>query len=213
MWIRFFSACSAAVENRGNQRNTLRMNSPVRLTMDKHSFLRWAEGREGHYELKGQVVSMMTGASRNHSRVIKGLMGALDSRIDQHRFEVMPTDLAVEIGDDIRYPDVIVDPAGGEGRDLSTDRPILVAEVLSPSSIALDLHIKAAEYMSLSSLECYIVAAQDEPRLWIWNRGDMAAGRAWPKAPLEVFGKDKVVTIPALGLDAPMAEIYAAIND
>jgi Uma2 family endonuclease len=188
------------------------MNAPVQLTMDKSTFLKWAEGREGHFELKRNVVVMMTGASRNHSRVTKGIMSALDRRLDASHYEVMPTDLAVEIGDGIRYPDVVVDPAGGTGNDLSTSIPILVAEVLSPSSVALDLNIKASEYMSLASLEAYIVAAQDEPRLWIWNR-ETGAERAWPKVPLEVFGKDKSVPVPFLGVDLPMAEIYAAIPD
>ncbi len=76
--------------------------------------------------------------------------------------------------------------------------------------MALDLHIKAAEYMSLPSLETYIVAAQDEPRLWVWNRGT-DQGRNWPKIPIEVVGKDKAVPVAAFGIELPMAEIYAAI--
>jgi Uma2 family endonuclease len=96
---------------------------------------------------------------------------------------------------------------------LSTDRPIFVAEVLSASSMALDLNIKAAEYMSLTSLETYIVAAQDEPRLWVWNRMGAASGRAWPKEPLAIHGKEKTVPIGILGVELPMAEVYAALAD
>jgi Uma2 family endonuclease len=186
------------------------MNAPVQLRMDKHTFLRWAEGREGHYELLGDRVTMMTGASLNHARIIKGLMRVVETRIDASRYETLPTDVAVETNDGIRYPDVIVAAAGQAGSALSIERPLLVAEVLSPSSIALDLHIKAAEYMSLPSLETYIVAAQDEPRLWVWNRS-AEAGRPWPKAPEEVFGKDKSVPIAHFAIEAPMSEIYAAL--
>jgi len=72
------------------------------------------------------------------------------------------------------------------------------------------MHIKAAEYMSLASLEAYIVAAQDEPRLWIWHRSS-EADRHWPKVPHEVHGREKAVPVAALGLDLPMAEIYASL--
>jgi len=186
------------------------MNSHVQLTMDKESFLRWAERQEGRYELKNGVVAMMAGGSRNHSRVTMRLAKAVMVRIDPDRWDVHATDLAIEIDGDIRYPDVMVETANSEGAALSTSEPTMIVEVLSPSSIATDLYVKAAEYMSLASLEAYIVAAQDEPRLWIWNRST-EPGRAWPKAPLEVHGRDQAVPVPSLGVELPMAEIYAAL--
>jgi Uma2 family endonuclease len=188
------------------------MNAPVQLRMDKHTFLRWAEGREGHYELSGGKVIMMTGGTRLHAYVTSDLETALKRRIDRTLWAIASADLAVAIGEDIRYPDVIIEAAGQNGDALTTDRPVLIAEVLSASSMALDLHIKAAEYMSLASLETYIVAAQDEPRLWVWNRSK-DAGRPWPKAPEEVFGKDKSVPIAHFAIEAPMSEIYAALPE
>jgi Uma2 family endonuclease len=186
------------------------MNTHARLSMDKATFLRWAEGREGHFELKDGVVQMMVGGSRIHALIVADLMIALRARLDRKTWWVTSEGLAVEIGGDVRYPDVLIETASGAMRDLSTSKPTLIAEVLSPSSIANDMNIKAEEYKSLPSLEAYIVTAQDEPRLWIWNRGADAA-RAWPKAPLEVHGLDNAVPVPALGVELPMAEIYAAL--
>jgi Uma2 family endonuclease len=202
---------SARIENRPEKRDIAHMNSPVPLTMDKDSFLRWAEGREGHYELVGSRIVMMTGGTRLHAHVTSDLQSVIKQRIDRRFWAVASTDLAVEIDEDIRYPDVVVEPAGADGRAYATANPILVAEVLSASAMALDLNIKAAEYMSPHSLECYIVAAQDEPRLWVWNRAALPE-RKWPKEPDEVFGKDKSVPVPALGIQIPMAEIYAALG-
>jgi Uma2 family endonuclease len=188
------------------------MNSHVQLTMDKATFLHWVERQERKFELKDGVVTMMVGVSRDHMRVAVRLAKTLMVRLDLARWDVAVADFAVEINDDVRYPDVMVEAVADDGKARSTSRPTLIAEVLSPSSIAIDMNIKAAEYMSLCSLETYIVAAQDEPRLWIWNRSSDAA-RPWPKAPLEVHGKDKAVPVPALGLELPMAEIYAALPD
>jgi Uma2 family endonuclease len=186
------------------------MNTHARLTMDKATFFRWADGREGRFELKNGIVQMMIGVTRGHQRVMMGLAKALIARLSPMEWEISTEGFAVEIDEDIRYPDIMVERPAADMKALSTTKPTLIAEVLSPSSIALDMHIKAAEYMSLASLEAYIVAAQDEPRLWIWNRGRDAA-RAWPKEPQEVHGRDKAVPIPGLGVELPMAEVYAAL--
>ena len=80
-------------------------------------------------------------------------------------------------------------------------------EVLSPSSLAVDLHDKPAEYLGLSSLECYIVAAQDEPRVWVWQRAADGA-RPFPDSAEKHEGIDATIPIRALGIDLPLAEIY-----
>jgi Uma2 family endonuclease len=199
------------------------MNSPVRphhfrlvtddvgrpLAMDKRRFLRWAEGREGRFELKENVVMMMVGGTRVHAAIMSDIEFALRQRLDRARWLVASSDIAVEIGEDIRYPDVLVEPAGGDPKALSTPTPTLLVEVLSTSSLATDMNVKAAEYMSLASLQAYVVAAQDEPRLWIWVRAD----GSWPTQPAEFVGKDSVVPIAPLGVELPMAEIFAALKD
>jgi Uma2 family endonuclease len=203
--------CSARFENAAFFGDTpLAMNTHARLIMDKVAFLRWAEGREGHFELKDGVVQMMLGGTQRHAEIISDIEMALKTRLERKSWSVVSSDLAVEIEGDVRYPDVLVKAPGGDPQALSITSPTLVCEVLSSSSIANDMNIKAEEYKSLASLEAYIVAAQDEPRLWIWNRSTDAA-RAWPKVPLEVHGLDKAVPLPALGVELPMTEIYAAL--
>ena len=64
--------------------------------------------------------------------------------------------------------------------------------------------------MSLPSLKAYLVAARDEPRLWLWSRG---VNGAFPKEPEEVFGKDKSVTIGCFDASVPLAEIYLSLPD
>ena len=187
------------------------MNSPLDLTLDKQAFLQWAEGREGHFELKGNRIAMMTGGTRNHAIITQEIVYALRRRLDPARWRVIANDLAVAIGDDIRYPDIMVEPAGFAGSDLSTECPVFVAEVLSPSSLALDLHTKAAEYMSLASLEAYLVTAQDEARMWLWQRPATGAQRPFPARPQELHGPQARICLTALGVDVPLAEIYAGL--
>ena len=83
-------------------------------------------------------------------------------------------------------------------------------EVLSPSSVGTDMVEKLAEYTSLASLEAYIVASQDEPICWVWQRS--GEDRSFPKTPEEIAGRDKAIMIAALGISLPLSEIYRGIG-
>lgn len=178
--------------------------------LDKAAFLRWAEGREGRYELKGGRVVMMTGGSKNHARITMRIAARLVNALAQDTWAVTTADLAVEIGPDVRYPDVLVERLDNEGRSLSTTSPVLIVEVLSPSSIGTDMSSKAAEYMSLASLQAYVVASQDEPIVWVWQR-DPETG-TFPRHPAEIAGRDKSLEIAPLAIALPLAEIFRGIG-
>ncbi|HVB90085.1 MAG TPA: Uma2 family endonuclease [Beijerinckiaceae bacterium] len=180
----------------------------------KRDFLAWAQGREGHYELKEHHVVMMTGGTKAHARITQGIARALDRRLDPEHWSVMTADLAVEIGEDVRYPDVVVELLDNDADALSTSRPVFLAEVLSPSSLTLDLEVKAREYMSLPSLEIYLVAAQDEPRVWLWLRSakDGSKERRFSQEPLEVSGQNALVRLDAFGFDLPLSDIYRYVR-
>ena len=185
------------------------MNVVVPLPMDRTALLAWAEGREGRYELARGRVAMMTGGSRGHAIVMRRLSLALERHLDTTKWTVLTSDFAVDVGaDTIRYPDVVVDAAGGALRDLTATAPILIAEVVSPSSATDDLGDKAAEYLRLQNLRAYLVFAQDEPKAWIWLRGTtgFAAGAD------VIVGKDKIISIPALQIELSLSEIYQGIG-
>lgn len=185
------------------------MTIATRPPLDADAFLRWAEGREGRYEFSGGRIEMMVGASRNHAAVAFDLAMALASRIDRGLWRVTSAELGVQIGETIRCPDVLVEPSGADGRENVTAAPVLIAEVLSPSSVALDLTTKTREYTSLASLRVYLVASQDEPRIWVWRRG---ADGTFPLDPDAIEGRDAMLALPEFGIDVPLAEIYRGIG-
>ena len=182
------------------------MNVQLDLRMDKPEFLTWVEAHEGRYELAGNRVVMMTGGSRGHAILVRRLAAALEKRLDGDRWTVMTSDFGVDVGPStVRYPDVVVDVASGRFKDLTAMAPALIAEVLSPSSARDDLGPKADEYLRLPSLSAYLVLAQDEAKAWVWARG---AGGFSPE-PRVIQGHDAVIEIASLGIELPLAEIYA----
>ena len=183
------------------------MNIQPELQMDKAAFLAWVEGREGRYELAGGRVLMMTGSTMGHGLVVGNLFELLRTRLDRKRWVVV-TEFGVDVGPrTIRYPDVVVDNPGAKRKDLTAKAPALVAEVLSPSTMTIDLGDKAAEYLRLPSLVAYLVLAQDEVKAWVYIRGS----DQFP-APQVVSGADAPIKIPALGIELPLADIYAGIE-
>ena len=178
--------------------------------MTKAAFLAWVQGREGRFELKDGRVVMQAGGTKRHSWITGNVVAALLARLDQEQWAAGPVDIAVEIGDDIRYPDVVVERRMDDGSALSTDRPVVLVEVLSPSSVATDMTIKLAEYTSLPSLEAYIVASQDEPICWVWQRAGET--RAFPSKPAEIKGREAGIEIAALGVTLPLGELYRGIG-
>ena len=187
------------------------MNAPLGLKLDKPAFLQWVQKQEQRYELKDGEVILHPGVSRAHFRLVGRFVAAFYNRLDPDVWSVGPTDFAVEIGPDIRYPDVLVERINADGSALSTDAPVVLVEVLSPSSVGTDMVEKLAEYTSLPSLEAYIVASQDAPICWVWQRG--GDNRSFPKTPDEIDGPDAAIEVTALGFTLPMSEVYRGIVD
>jgi Uma2 family endonuclease len=175
--------------------------------MDKAAFLAWVEGREGRYELAGGRVLMMTGGTVRHGLVVGNLFALLRARLDRKRWIVL-SDFGVDVGPGtVRYADVVVDHSSAKGKALTAKAPVLVAEILSPSTSTIDLGDKAAEYLRLPSLAAYLVFAQDEIKAWVYIRGV----EPFP-APQAIGGADAIFNIPVLGIDLALADIYADIE-
>jgi Uma2 family endonuclease len=184
------------------------MRIQLDLRMGKSEFLTWVQAHEGRYELAGSRVVMMTGASRGHAILVRRLAAALEKRLDSNQWTVLTSDFGVDLGPStVRYPDVVVDVAGGRFKDLTATAPAVIAEVISPSSAKDDLGVKADEYVRLPSLSAYLVLAQDEPKARVWLRG--AAG--FSPEPKIIEGLDAVIEIASLAINLPLAEIYAGV--
>ncbi|MEO8421419.1 MAG: Uma2 family endonuclease [Hyphomicrobium sp.] len=163
------------------------------------------------YELSGgKVTRMMIKVSRAHWRVSKNVLIELSRIIDGTRFEAGPAEFGVKTGVGVRYPDVTVDQRNEQLKDLACEAPTLIVEVLSPSSIALDMTTKQREYTAIPSLQTYLVCSQDEPRAWVWKRQPDGTR---PVDAEEIVGRDGVIALGGLEAELSMAAIFRGIPD
>ncbi|WP_158871196.1 Uma2 family endonuclease [Antarcticirhabdus aurantiaca] len=183
------------------------MNIQVPTIRTADDFLAWNEGREGRREfVRGRIVEMI-GGSHQHAELAGQLLFLLKLRLPADRYSVTPADFAVRTPFGIRYPDVMVSPRGIGPRDLATAEALLIGEVLSPSSVALDFGEKMQEYTALPALLHYVVLSQDEPRVWLWRRGEDGAFGS----PEMITGHDAVLPLAGFGIELPLAELYRGI--
>jgi len=79
--------------------------------------------------------------------------------------------------------------------------------VLSKSTMGVDFHEKPSEYMAIASLETYLVCAQDEARVWVWQKRD----GAWPDRPEMLVGPDHDIVLGGLDVTLVTKAIYRGI--
>ena len=190
------------------------MNAVFVQRMSKAEFFRWVQGREGRYELsEGRVMQQTTGGTVRHFDLADAIAFVLKSKVDRTRWGVTAGGPGVTIPEPvaavtIRYPDVVVRGLGASPSALEIDNPVVLCEVLSPSSVTLDLVIKPREYKPIRSLDTYIVASQDEPRLTIWQRN---ASGVFDDFPIELTDPRTEVRLDGLGCAVTIEELYRGV--
>jgi Uma2 family endonuclease len=181
------------------------------IKVDKAAFYRFIQTEpEGRYEYEwGRIVQQQQGGTRRHVRIGANFHTVIVGQLDKTLWSVLEG-RGVETSETIRYPDVVVEPNTEPDDSISTRKPSLLVEVLSPSSVDRDLFVKPAEYLNLATLEAYIVASQDEPSCKVWVRDDQ---REFTDEPVIVAGLDARIDIPGLSLSIPLQDIYEGLFD
>lgn len=176
--------------------------------MDADAFLRWAEGREGRFELvDGQVVAM-SGAERRHDRVVVNAIIALGVQLRGKPCQPGSADQAVKIGPrKVRRPDVLVDCGPTPEDALYAHNPVLLVEVLSPSTRQSDLVRKLNEYQGLETLLYILLLEPALPSGVLYHRA--GPGEAWEHSHLD--GLEAVAELPRLDCRLAFAELYAGL--
>lgn len=185
------------------------MNAPFSLRMTKAEFVRWVERQEGKYEWKEGRVVQMTNVTKAHARIVARFIIALGGRLDPEAWSVTASDLGVENEGFLRYPDVVVEPMDSDNQGRRARSPVLMAEVLSASSVDVDFLEKTEEYTQFSTLQMYVIASQDEAICWVYERDP--ATRSFPKKPVRIEGLDQLLAIKALGVELPLRELYRGV--
>ncbi len=129
--------------------------------LSREEFRRWAEGQKQRYErIAGEPVAMSP-ERIEHARIKSRVWAALDRAIRAANLpcEALPDGITVEIDEGTDYePDAVVNcgpPAPGDA--VAAPNPVIVVEVLSPSTQSTDVADKLADYFRVASIQHYLI--------------------------------------------------------
>src|SRR5260370_12121246 len=110
------------------------MNIQPTQRMSKAAFIGWGATEEERYELVGGRIVMMPRPSLAHGLIVGNLYVGLRSRLDRKQWVVIQ-EYGLDAGPEtLRYPDIVLDRAGGRAQAYIPVPPVLVPEVPSPSA-------------------------------------------------------------------------------
>ncbi|HET6609058.1 MAG TPA: Uma2 family endonuclease [Rhodopila sp.] len=139
------------------------------LRMSRSEYRAWAEAQpRGRFErMDGEIVPMAPERTV-HARRKLDIAVAFRQAVRAARLpcEVYPDGMTIEVGESEYEPDAVVrcgDRLDGDRVDVPD--PVVIVEVLSPSTRQVDLTRTLAAYFQVASLRHYLVFWADEPKV------------------------------------------------
>jgi Uma2 family endonuclease len=140
-----------------------------------------------------------------HSIIQTNLAAALGGRLRGKPCQFFGSKLKIQVADGhIRYPDGIVVCSPVDRGATVVHDPIVVFEVLSPSTAAKDRIVKAREYQATPSVRRNVMLEQDSAGATVYAR----AGDSWMH---EILIAESLLALPEIGVELPLAELYEGI--
>jgi Uma2 family endonuclease len=182
------------------------MNLAVRKPMTLAEFLEWEERQPLRYEFDGIGPVAMTGGTAGHSTIQGNLALAVGGRLRRKPCRFYGSDLKFQVAEGhVRYPDGMVLCSPVDRTATIVHDPVVVFEVLSPSTTRSDRIVKAREYQATPSVRRYVMLEQDGVSATVYAR----SGETWTH---EILVADSVLSLPEIGVELPLAELYEGID-
>ncbi|HRA90852.1 MAG TPA: Uma2 family endonuclease [Acinetobacter sp.] len=156
-----------------------------------------------HEYINGEVYAM-AGAHRNHVRLADNIMLQFMNHLKGKSCQPFSSDLKIKIGKNFFYPDVMVDCSDDE-YDYYTESPTIIVEVLSKSTRQKDRTLKRDLYLTIPTLQEYVLIEQDFVDVEIQRRTN-----GWQS---EHFYLDQDVYFQSIDLTVKVADIYDRVKN
>jgi len=184
------------------------MNVPIRKSWTQEQFFAWAEAQEARYEFDGSRPVAMTGGNNAHSLITHNIHAALHVRLRGRGCRTLGPDAGVEtVRGAVRYPDALVTCTNFALTDKAVPGVIVVFEVLSPTSGAVDRIVKVREYAAVASIRRYVIVESTSVGLTVLERH--GADESWRAAAL---AEDDILRMPEISAEIPVAEFYESVD-
>jgi Uma2 family endonuclease len=162
------------------------------------------------HEFLGGVVYAMAGAKNQHNQIALNIVARLHYRLLGKPCRPWNSDTKVHVRyptyDKFYYPDAFVVCEPNPEDESYQDRPVVIFEVLSRKTRRIDEGEKKEAYLTIPSLQVYALVEQEMAKMVVFRRaGNKFVGEVYE-------GLDAVLPLTEIGIDLPLAEIYADLQ-
>ncbi|MFP4120502.1 Uma2 family endonuclease [Coleofasciculus sp.] len=185
----------------------------TRLTLDEYRAMEETHPERHEYR-NGEIITT-SGGSEAHSAIASNLLIYLGFSLRDTDFRLYNSDLRVWIPEYQcgTYTDLMVvngfPEFNGERNDEILN-PLLIVEVLSPSTEVYDRGEKFRKYRSLASFREYLLVSQAEPYIEQYHNLEPSSNDRWL---WQVYSNlEQVIALHSLNVEVPLSEIYRRIN-
>jgi Uma2 family endonuclease len=170
---------------------------------------RKAEYKSEYY--KGEMFAM-AGASLAHNHLVAAIVGEFLQQLRRSPCAVLPSDIRVVIPATglYTYPDATVycgEPQLLDGHKDTLLNPVLIVEVLSPSTEGYDRGRKFEHYRSIESLTTYLLIASDRVRVDLHTR---QADGTWNQKSVDRL--EDQIELSSIGCRLSLADLYEKVD-
>ncbi len=161
--------------------------------------------------INGEIFAM-SGASNAHNLITLDIGTELNIQLRERQCLVYTNDMRVRTSPSgsYFYPDVVVVCGKPHFEDNAFDtllNPVLVMEVLSPSTEVYDKGEKFRHYQELTSLREYILVSQDRIRVEHYR----LTQTQWVQT--EFRAREDVLPLVSIGCELPLHDIYRRVPE
>lgn len=184
------------------------MASTTAIAVSPAEYLQLERQANVKHEYRDGEIVEMPGSSRQHNLLGTNLIGLLYQKLRDGDFEVYPSDMRVKVSEAglYTYPDASVVAGEPEFEDAEVDtllNPVVLFEILSPSTESYDRGEKFTNYQTIDSLQEYVLISQDRMSVDRYTRKN---DHEWTFRTSN--GPEASVELASLGCELKLGELY-----
>lgn len=170
--------------------------------MSLAEFLEWDDGTDARYELVGGRPVAMAPPSAAHAVIVANLTATLRARLRPPCYVATEAGVLPREGRDSYYQaDLVLSCSPLEPLSQWIPEPVLIVEVLSPSTAQHDRGTKLFDYREIGSVQEIVVVASETRRVELWRR----EGARWI---VETLIGDAELRLAVVDEPIPLSAIY-----
>ena len=162
-----------------------------------------------HEYIDGEIYAM-AGSTENHSLIMMNTTTEINLQLRDTLCRLHSSKMKIKISETkYVYPDfsaVCSKPIFDDDKHMILTNPVLVAEILSPSTEKYDRGLKSTFYRNLPTLKQYLIIEQSRIHIELLTRQE----GGWFVQDFDQF--DVAIPLDAIGVQLPVSEVYRGIE-